>query len=282
MARSPNLHQVLAYQAGLSVVVIGVGSVALWAPEPWSWLILALAAGLILIGTVFKPPVGFVVTGAVVVFTGGAYAWQMLFATQVMLPPPGSISIWLGMLFLAGFVPTGLRRSITGVLDAERVMRESFDRLASVDPETGFDSGWRFVAATEAAFRRARRFDETFTVVLIRIMYLDQFQRLYGQQEAQYLIRSVADVLRRRTRICDEKFRVDVDTFALVLPNTAEAGATQLMTKVEQLLGFHDLFEGKRRVKLTVFFGYACSDQGFADHRELIAHAEDELTLYVP
>lgn len=92
----------------------------------------------------------------------------------------------------------------------------------------------------------------------------------------------MADVLQQRTRVCDQKFRVDVDTFALVLPNTPETGASQLMTKVEQLLGFHDLFEGGKRVKLTVFFGYAGSEQGFRDHRELIAHAEDELMLYVP
>lgn len=90
------------------------------------------------------------------------------------------VIIWLGMLLLAGFLPAGLRRSVSGILQAERVMRENFDRLAGVDPETGFDYGSRFTAATEAAFRRAERYDETFTVVLVKIMYLNQFRRLYG------------------------------------------------------------------------------------------------------
>lgn len=282
MVRSPSPRRVLAYQVGLSVVAAAVCSVMLWCPQPWCWVVAGTAVGLMVISTVLRPPAGVLLAGAVALLLGGTYLWHLLFATQVELPPAPAAGMGLALVLSAGLVPASLRRSVAGVLEAERIMRANFERLASVDPETDLDCGWRFVAGAEAAFRRAQRHSETFAVLLLRIMYLEQFRRVYGEREAKHLVRTVADALRRWTRLSDQKFRLDFDTFALVLPNTSEAGAAALMTKLEQALSPHPLLEGGSRVNLTLFFGYAGSQQGFTDHLELIGHAEDELVHYVP
>lgn len=282
MEKSPSSRKVLTYQASLALLAALVSTFVLWTPHPFDKLMLGLAVALMLIGTLIKPVISFTITAAVVVLLAATYVWQVLFATHIVLPPAIQVIAWLTLLLLTGYVPAALRRSISGVLKAEQVMRDSFNRLASTDPETEFDSGWRFPAAIEAAFRKYQRYEEPFTLVLIKIMYLDQFRRLYGENETQHLISSVAETCRLHCRGCDQKFRVDQDTFALLLPNTTETGAAQLMSRVEQLLGFHDLVTENKRVTLTVFFGYASSEQGFPSAQELIAHAEDELMFYVP
>lgn len=71
MDRSPSPQRVLAYQAGLSLMVVAVSSVVLWAPQPLAGLIFGFAAGLMMIGAVFKPPISFIVTGTLVVFMSG-------------------------------------------------------------------------------------------------------------------------------------------------------------------------------------------------------------------
>jgi len=108
------------------------------------------------------------------------------------------------------------------------------ERLARVDPTTGAANRRAFFEAVEAEIARAARYGKPLTV---GVLDLDKFKSVndsLGHAAGDEALRTVVAVLRRDLRTVDTVARLGGDEFGLLLPETAEEGATFALGKLQE------------------------------------------------
>lgn len=218
-------------------------------------------------------------------FFGSLLIWGMFAGWTIQLSVTDMI-IWMG-IFLIAAILTGLTHRLVSQTVAEhQEMVEKFDELVTIDEVTGFSNEKRLLFDLEEEFSRSRRTGIPFSLMLIEVIYLDSYFRLYGQKEGDYLLSSLAALLRNNTRLTDRKFRLDLGeqgsgTFAVILSNSHEEGAEVVVQKLEQLFRVHTLENNKKQVTLTIGFGISHYAEDVSDHLEMVQRAKQELEQYI-
>lgn len=211
---------------------------------------------------------------------GSVLLWNAFFSSGVTFSVQ-VIVIWMAAIGAAAIIGGVLHRWTTTVTSENKEMHRKFDELVTIDEATGFDNKKRFYFELEEEFKRSIRTGTPFTLLLIRFKYFAEYERLYGQAEKRHLIKSLSDVLWMQTRISDRKFRLEDDTFAVILFNTGAENVHYVLDKMEEQLKSHKLANGKKEVTITVSFGTSSFDKEFNDYSELIQLAYEELEAYI-
>ncbi len=167
-----------------------------------------------------------------------------------------------------------------GSIEGFRVALENRARFLTVqsegrtDPLTGLAN---FRAAEETITRevaRARRFDRTFSLLLID---LDQFKRindLWGHLEGDRVLKKVAKLFDREVRSIDRAAKYGGDEFVLILPGTSRDGARVLGERLLKAIATHRLPD---ETTLTASIGIATFPGDGNDRESLFESADRAL-----
>ena len=115
---------------------------------------------------------------------------------------------------------------------ASRPVDRGPDPAALADPVTGLDgpAAWSHAVAQEA--NRSSRYSRPVAVVIAELDGLTLMEERFGSAAADRLIPPVADVLRRSARSADTIARLDRVRFGLLLPETDEIQAINLVERI--------------------------------------------------
>lgn len=114
---------------------------------------------------------------------------------------------------------TGLAAQIEHSLEHELAVNES-----RVDPLTGLGNRLAFDERLTWELSRSSRYMEELGLALFEIEDFGGLEDRFGPEAADRIVEEVAEVL-SRGRSADSCFRLESDTFAIVMPNTPEEGA---------------------------------------------------------
>lgn len=117
------------------------------------------------------------------------------------------------------------------LVDSIYVFRD-VHRLAVSDPVTGLANYRRLIDSLEMEMQRTSRTGRPFALLLFDLDGLKQINDEFGHQVGTRALCRAADVLRLHSRTIDISARHGGDEFALVLPETAEQGALEVLTRV--------------------------------------------------
>jgi diguanylate cyclase (GGDEF)-like protein len=161
-----------------------------------------------------------------------------------------------------------------GLLEAEK-------RLHSVnimDPQTDLLNREQFLLKVQQEVSRSRR---TLFPVSIAIIALDQFGTIVSQlgpEEAQPILRMVARIFEKHSRVNDVWGRTGLDEFAILMPHTGREGA---MIKAERLRRIIESADFGRVLshfsRLTISLGVCEYPSMVRDSEELIQAASEAL-----
>jgi diguanylate cyclase (GGDEF)-like protein len=101
-------------------------------------------------------------------------------------------------------------------------------------------------------FERARRYSLSFSLILLGVDELETSEQRLGPEAAARLREEITRTLRRELRVPDLVVPYGVDEFAIVLPETGQAGARQSLIRVRERLTSLP-FEGDSRAGDTRF-----------------------------
>ena len=127
------------------------------------------------------------------------------------------------------------RRLASAYRELDRT-RGELDRSRRIDEVTGLVSGMAVREDLHYAEVRVERSGEPFSFVLVRLENLVAIRRTHGTTPADYLLSSVAKVLRGHLRKQDIVSRWTDNEFLLLLPETDAPGADVVLTKMQRLL----------------------------------------------
>jgi len=178
------------------------------------------------------------------------------------------------------------QRSFLSELEKIKKRAAELEQNRIVDVLTGLYNEHSFRKRFEEEFHRAKRYQTEFSLVLLDVDFFQKINELYGDQTADYILIKIANIILNNTRYSDIVFRLRSNLFAILLPNTDEAGAFYEAERIRTAIAQTEFFEegflemknlNKRRKRqyrrITVSLGIASYHANIEDKQLLYQNA---------
>ena len=176
----------------------------------------------------------------------------------------------------------GISRDITEQEKLKLELERSYHKmelLARVDDLSGLYNRRYFYETLEkyASLYEKRKDGSTFALVVIDVDDMTHVNDVYGQQNGDLVLKSLAEFLLENVRKEDTCFRTGGDEFAVVLLDTDKVSAIGMAKKLVENIANEPIILDGRREKVTISSGLAMFDSAASDISDLLSRAERKL-----
>ncbi|WP_233262274.1 GGDEF domain-containing protein [Vitiosangium sp. GDMCC 1.1324] len=155
----------------------------------------------------------------------------------------------------------------------------SLERLSITDGLTGVHNHRYFQDRLREEFRRAQRYDDPLSLILIDLDHFKAFNDEHGHQVGDIVLCDVAASLQRSVRETDLLARYGGEEFAILLPRTPLAGALTVAERVWRELG--SLHTGPQRsLRVTASLGVSVFPHHAVNSADQLVRSADQ-ALYL-
>ncbi len=161
-----------------------------------------------------------------------------------------------------------------------RTEREFLRKMAMTDGLTGLFNRRYFDEQVDREIQRSYRTGKPFVLMMMDVDFFKKYNDRYKHLKGDQALREIATILKARLRQIDTPSRFGGEEFAVLLPETEEAGGLAVARHISLSIKNHS-FVGKekiRDVKMTVSVGCSIFPQDGTDNEELVHRAD--LALY--
>jgi diguanylate cyclase (GGDEF)-like protein len=161
--------------------------------------------------------------------------------------------------------------------DVESAYHEELYQMTIKDGLTGIYNKRFFLDALDKEISRAQRYDRDLSMLMLDLDHFKNINDTYGHLAGDYVLQVVARLIHTRARREEVFCRYGGEEFAILLPETANAGALKLAEQIRKLVGSHTfIFEGEE-INLTVSIGVSSTLSGDLSVDEFIRMADGQL-----
>lgn len=146
-------------------------------------------------------------------------------------------------------------------------------KLAVTDGLTDVYNASFLRTALRRELRRASRFGQELSLVLVELDQLESFQAEQGELRANGMLRECASLLAQQVRAFDLVARSAGDGFMLILPQTGKTGAVEVAERMRAAVERNEFSAGPAGT-ITASFGVASFPCEGADEKALLASVE--------
>jgi diguanylate cyclase (GGDEF)-like protein len=173
------------------------------------------------------------------------------------------------------------RELLARVSVGERLIaqRRELERLAALDPLTELYNRRMFEEKFAAEFERAKRYRRALSFLILDLDNFKQVNDEYGHQQGDAVIKTLARIMREKTRRSDTLARYGGEEFALILPEVDAAGAGIVAEKIRREIK-KVTFEAKpgERFSVTISIGLTSFEHGsYGESSEMFRDADQAL-----
>jgi diguanylate cyclase (GGDEF)-like protein len=211
------------------------------------------------------------------VFGYGSYLLYGVVVTGEISELRVDLIIWLFMIPVGAYLAGQLSHYVAMLVWQQEACKVMED-LVTLDDVTGFLNGRGFFRELEIEVDRARRFDLPLSVLVIRIANMTEMRSVYGVSGIRSIIKAMSEQIDQIVRSVDKKGLIDIDTIALILPETPGDGAKVVAEKIQRAVERVkvDFERGRRVIKLRIAVGTAEFSPETDDAYVLYDRARDE------
>ncbi len=153
------------------------------------------------------------------------------------------------------FRPRELKARVKRELELQKLQKQ-LKIMATTDSLTGLYNRRHFSTLARHIFDISRRDKKNISILMIDI---DKFKRIndtYGHQTGDYVIKHIADILKKTKRESDIACRYGGEEFVILLPSTPIEGGCELARKIKEAVEREEFkTEQGSIVKVTVSIG---------------------------
>ncbi len=140
---------------------------------------------------------------------------------------------------------------------ASRGYQGRLETMATKDKLTGTTNRQVFDSLFSQALARSKRQRQALSVVLIDIDHFKQVNDNYGHQFGDYVLRTVAGIMRQKIREEDVVCRWGGEEFLLMLQGCSKNEAIKLTNTIRELIALHLFDYSGKKFQITVSAGVA-------------------------
>ncbi len=131
--------------------------------------------------------------------------------------------------------------------------------------------------ALAKAWAASSRFEQPLSVMMLDIDHFKRINDGYGHAAGDAVLRQLADLLKRASRVEDLVFRYGGEEFAAVLPNASVRAAAQIAERIRSLVEKYAFIWEQQAIPVTLSIGVANLSSGLKDSQALIEAADAAL-----
>lgn len=142
--------------------------------------------------------------------------------------------IWFLIIPIVAYTSGYLGTYTKDILSKLDFYTNNIDEYITIDTITHFKNAKTFYLELKEEIDRTKRYEnEFFSIVLIKIKYLNEFKSIYGLNQTNKLLSNISNEISSSLRESDMKYKIEYDTFALILPSTNLEGTTILKNRIK-------------------------------------------------
>jgi len=193
---------------------------------------------------------------------------------ELLIASAGIISLLLAAVALLIFVLSNRYFQSTEKL---RQAHDQLAQLANTDVLTGVSSRRSFLAGLEAELARARRHDESLSLLMLDIDHFKRVNDVHGHPIGDAVLKQFTATCASMLRAHDLFGRLGGEEFAIALPHTDLDGARSVAEKIRMAIEQAPLTTAAGNIEITVSIGVAQTQAGQHGIDQLIAWADKAL-----
>lgn len=149
-------------------------------------------------------------------------------------------------------------------------------RMATVDGLTNVYNHRFFAEHFAREFKRAHRYNSSLSLLMLDIDYFKQFNDANGHLQGDYVLATVAKLLKSNVREVDLVCRYGGEEFAVILPETDVEQARVVADKIRRAIEEYPFKAEAKQPggKLTISIGLAAGTTGIDSPNELVNRAD--------
>jgi diguanylate cyclase (GGDEF)-like protein len=155
-----------------------------------------------------------------------------------------------------------------------------FERTQTLSITDGLTGSYNYrflVDSMRKEIGRADRFAEEFSIIMLDVDGLKEYNDVHGHLRGSAVIRSVAQIVSQKLRSIDMLCKYGGDEFVVVLPRTPKRGAALAAERIRAAIDKHSFPGEKVTGKITASMGIASFPHDGGSVPELISSADKAL-----
>ncbi|MGB5446535.1 MAG: diguanylate cyclase [Psychromonas sp.] len=143
-----------------------------------------------------------------------------------------------GYIMFFGVDITDLKKTQKSLEEANR----HIENLANTDQLTGLNNRRAFHLIADQEIKKARRYKQPLSLLLIDMDYFKQINDNYGHEAGDFVLHEFATLCQTLLRLPDLLCRIGGEEFVILLPMTGEDGARQIAERICVSVASHDFY----------------------------------------
>ncbi|MBW6462948.1 MAG: diguanylate cyclase [Bacillota bacterium] len=162
-------------------------------------------------------------------------------------------------------------------ITARNIAREKLIQLATTDELTGLSNRRHFINLATQEFDRAKRYGETFSILMIDIDYFKSINDTIGHSGGDAILREFGLIMNSFFRSTDFAGRLGGEEFAIILPKLNIDSAHRVAEKFRKEIAKAILVYENNELSFTVSLGIAAYSDGLENFEQLVKLADQSL-----
>ena len=149
--------------------------------------------------------------------------------------------------------------------------------MSVLDGLTGLYNRRQFEISLEQEYNRTKRHPSDFSLAILDIDFFKKVNDTYGHQYGDYVLKTVAEVMKMAFRKTDLLYRYGGEEMVMIMPETNIDGALIPVQRLRRMIEEYDFDYNGVKIKVTASIGLTMNYQEFNSEVELLKSADEAL-----
>ena len=147
--------------------------------------------------------------------------------------------------------------------------------MSVLDGLTGLYNRRQFEISLEQEVNRTKRHPSDFSLAILDIDFFKKVNDTYGHQYGDYVLKTVADLMKQSFRKTDLLYRYGGEELVMIMPETNIEGATIPVQRLRRMVEEYDFEYNGVKAKVTVSIGLTMNYSNFSTSADILKSADE-------
>ncbi|WP_434283923.1 GGDEF domain-containing protein [Clostridium botulinum] len=149
--------------------------------------------------------------------------------------------IWMVDIPLSAFISGKLSENINLIQSINTRLQKEYRDLITIDKTTGLSNLKGFYIDLDREMSKAKRHKLNLSLMIVKIQYYDELNAILGEKKMEEILKIISNVITLAIRGEDISYKLNKDTFAILMPSTNLQGAEVVKNRIKESISEENL-----------------------------------------